>query len=89
VDPPKSKFLGAVACIKTEVTEFSHLLDQSSQAWCHLLLSPLIINEQRVQVSVHPLWGNVHIHQEPPSGGTPPIDFEGGIAVFLSMAVTQ
>jgi hypothetical protein len=40
-------------------------------------------------MSVCPLRGNVHINQEPPSGGTPPGAPEGGIDVILSTAVTK
>jgi hypothetical protein len=61
-DLPKSKFLDPVACPKTDVMEYNHSLDQSSQARCHLWFFPLVINERREQVSVRPLWGNVHIH---------------------------
>jgi hypothetical protein len=32
----KGKFLGAVTHPETGVTEFSYLLDQRGQAWCHL-----------------------------------------------------
>jgi hypothetical protein len=42
VNPPKSKFFSTVACPKTGVTEFSHPLNQSGQAWCHLQLSCLL-----------------------------------------------
>jgi hypothetical protein len=85
----KSKFFGIMACPKTGITEFRRPFDQGSQTRCHLRLSPLIIDEWRKQMSVHPLRGNVYINQEPPSGGTPPRALEGGIDVVLLVAVTQ
>jgi hypothetical protein len=67
VNSLKSKLFGAVVCLKTGVAEFSHPLDQSGQARCHLRLSSLVVNEQRKQMSVCPLRGNVHINQQSPS----------------------
>jgi hypothetical protein len=61
-NPPEGKFLGAVTCLETSVMEFSYLLDQSGQAWCHLWLSPLIIDEWWEQMPVHPLRLDVHIN---------------------------
>jgi hypothetical protein len=40
------KFLDSMACPKTGVVEFSHPLDQSGQARCHLWLSLILIDEQ-------------------------------------------
>jgi hypothetical protein len=40
-------------------------------------------------MSVHPLRGNMHINQEPPSGGTPPGALEGGIDVILSVTAMK
>jgi hypothetical protein len=53
-----------MACPKTGITEFRRPFDQGSQTRCHLRLSPLIIDEWRKQMSVHPLRGNVYINQE-------------------------
>jgi hypothetical protein len=89
VDLPESKVLGAVACPKTDVLECNHPFDQSGHVRCHLLFPPLVINERREQVFVFPLWGNMHIYQEPPSGRTSPGALEGGIDVFLSVAVPK
>jgi hypothetical protein len=50
VNPSKVKFIDAVTCSETSVPEFSNLLDQSCQAWCHFWLSPLLINEWGVQL---------------------------------------
>jgi hypothetical protein len=61
-NPPKGEFLGAVAGLKTGLTEFSYSLDQSSQAQHHLRLAPLIVNEWGEQRFVHPLRLNVHIN---------------------------
>jgi hypothetical protein len=52
VNPPKSEFLGAVTCPKTDGAELSYLLDQSDQARCHLRFPSLLIDEHEVQVSV-------------------------------------
>jgi hypothetical protein len=70
VNLSKSKLFGAVTCLKISVVEFSHPLDQSSQARCHLRLSPLVINEQRKHMYVHPLRGTCistknHLWEEP------------------------
>jgi hypothetical protein len=89
VDPPKNKFFSAVACPKTDVMELSHPLDQSGQARCHLWLPPLVVNERREQMSVHPLRVNVHMNQEPPLGRISLGALEGGIDIFLSMVATQ
>jgi hypothetical protein len=86
---PKSKFFDAVACPNTGVVEFSHLPDQSSQAWCHLRLSLLVVNERWEQMPIHPLRGNVDINQEPPLGRPSLGALEGGIDIFLSTVVTQ
>jgi hypothetical protein len=50
----KSKFFDAVACLKIGAAEFSHPLDRSSQVWCHLWLSPLVVNK-RPKARCH-LW---------------------------------
>jgi hypothetical protein len=50
-----------VTCLKTGVLEFSNPLDQSGHAWCHVLLSPLLINERGVQLPVRPLRPDMHI----------------------------
>jgi hypothetical protein len=84
----KSELFGVVACLKTSVAEFNHPLDQSSQARCQFLLSPLVVNERWEQRFVCPLRSNMHINQEPPLGRTPPRTLEGGIDIFLSTAVT-
>jgi hypothetical protein len=89
VNSLKSILFNAVACLKIGVAEFSHLLDQSSQAQCHFLLFPLIVNERQEWMSIHSLRSNVHINQEPPSGRTPPGALEDGIDIFLSMVSTQ
>jgi hypothetical protein len=73
VNPSKSEFFSVMACLKIGVTEFSHLL---------------VIDERWEQMSIHPLRGNMHINQEPPSGGTSPGTLEGGINVILPMAAT-
>jgi hypothetical protein len=39
-----------VTCSETSVPEFSNLLDQNCQAWCHFWLSLLLINEWGVQL---------------------------------------
>jgi hypothetical protein len=89
VNPLKIKLFDAVACPKTDVAEFSHPLGQSGQAQCHLLLSLLVIDKRREQMSINPLRGNIHINQEPPLGRAPPEALEGGINVSLPMAATQ
>jgi hypothetical protein len=89
VNSPESKFFSAVACLKTDIAEFSHPLDQGSQEQCHLRFCPLVIDEWRKHISVHPLRGSVHINQEPPSGGTPQGALEGGINVLLSAAAIK
>jgi hypothetical protein len=71
----------------TGIAEFSHPLDQSDQVWCHLWLSPFVVNEWQKKMYVRPLRGNVHINQEPPSGGSSLGALEGGIDVVLSKAV--
>jgi hypothetical protein len=85
----KSKFFDPVACPKTGVTKFSHPFDQSGQAWCHLQLSPLVINERRKQMSVCLLRGNTHINQKLPLGRTPPGALESSIDVSFLMVATQ
>jgi hypothetical protein len=52
VNPLESKFFGVVACLKTSVAEFSHPLDQSSQARCHLWFYPLLIDMWWQQILV-------------------------------------
>jgi hypothetical protein len=89
VNPPKSKLFDAVACPKTGVVQFNHPLDQSGQARCHLLLSPLVIDKRWEQMSVRLLRGNKHINQEPPLGRTPLGALEGGINVSLPTAAAQ
>jgi hypothetical protein len=42
----KGEFFSAVASLNPGLTEFSHPLDQSDQARCHLWLSSLVINER-------------------------------------------
>jgi hypothetical protein len=89
-NPPKSKLFDVVACPKTGVTEFSHPLDQSGHAMCHLRLSPLVMDKRREQMFVRPLRGNVHINQEPPLRRTPSGALEGYInVIFLTAATTQ
>jgi hypothetical protein len=61
VNPPMGKFIDAMTCPKIDVVEFSYLLDHSSQARCHLRLSPLIIDERWEQMPVHALRLNMHI----------------------------
>jgi hypothetical protein len=43
-NPPKSKLFGTVACLKTNLAEFSHPLNQCSQVWCYFRFPPLINN---------------------------------------------
>jgi hypothetical protein len=47
---PKRKLFSAVARPKTGVTEFSHPLNQSSQARCQLWLFSLLVNPRREQM---------------------------------------
>jgi hypothetical protein len=49
-NPSKVKFLDAMTCLETSVPEFSSPLDQCGQAWCHLRLAPLLINERGTTV---------------------------------------
>jgi hypothetical protein len=86
---PKSKLFGAVACLKTDVAEFSHPFDQSGQAWCNLRLSPLVVNKQWKKMFVHPLRRNMHVNKKPSSGGTPLATFESRIKVTLPAIATQ
>jgi hypothetical protein len=67
VNSLKGKFLGAVACPKTDDVEFNHPFDQSGQARCHLQLPSLLIDKWGggVQLHVHPLWLDMHINKEP------------------------
>jgi hypothetical protein len=61
---PKSKLFNAVARPKTNVMEFNHPLNQSSQARCQFQIFSLLVNQRREQMPIHPLRGNVHINQE-------------------------
>jgi hypothetical protein len=61
VNLPTGDFLGAMTRPKTDVTEFSYPLDQSDQAWRHLWLSTLIIDEHWEEMHVHPLRLDMHI----------------------------
>jgi hypothetical protein len=79
VNPPKSKFFGAVACPKTGLAEFSHLLGQRCQSWCYFRLPLLIINLQWKHMLICPLGEDVHINKKPLSGGTFAVALEGGI----------
>jgi hypothetical protein len=62
---PKGKFLSAVTCQKTGDAMFSYPLDQSGQTRCPLWFPSLLIDKQGVQLSVRPLWLDMHINQEP------------------------
>jgi hypothetical protein len=61
---PKSKLFGIVACLKTGLAEFSHPLDQCSQARCHFQVPPLIINVRWKQMLARPLVEDVHINKK-------------------------
>jgi hypothetical protein len=61
-NPLMGEFLGAMTHPKTGVVEFSYPLDQSGQMWCHLQLSPLIVNERWEQMHVRPLRLDMHIN---------------------------
>jgi hypothetical protein len=61
-NPPKVKFFSTVARLKTSLVEFSHLLDQSSQARGHLRLAPFVVDVWGEQKLVHPLSLNMHIN---------------------------
>jgi hypothetical protein len=88
-NPPKSKVFRAVAHLKTGVTELNHPLDQSDQTWCHLRLSPFVVDEWREQMSVHPLRINMHINKEPLLGSAFLAALEGSIDVILSVVATK
>jgi hypothetical protein len=72
-NPPKSKLFGVVACLKTDIVEFSHPLGQCSQARCSFRFSPLVINKRREQMHVLPLEESVHINKKPLSESTFPV----------------
>jgi hypothetical protein len=55
------KFLSAMTRLKTDVAEFSYPLDQRGQAWCHLRLFSLIVDERWKKMLVHPWQLNMHI----------------------------
>jgi hypothetical protein len=50
---------------------------------------PLVIIERQKQMFVYPLRTNMHINQEPPSGGTSLGALEGDINVILLAATMQ
>jgi hypothetical protein len=81
---PKGKFLGAVICLKPDLAEFDHPLDQSSQAWRHHRLTPFVFDKWGKQKLVHPLRLNMHIHQEPLLLRVLPGTFEGGLDILMT-----
>jgi hypothetical protein len=89
VNPPENKLFDAMACPKTGVAEFSHPLDQCSQAWCYFRFSPLVINEQRKQMLVCPLGENVHINKKPLLGCTFLATLEDGLQVLLPVMAVK
>jgi hypothetical protein len=65
MNPLKGKLFNAVARLESALAEFSRLLDQRRQMWCHFRFTPLVLDLQGEQKFVHPLWLDVHIYQQP------------------------
>jgi hypothetical protein len=89
VNSLNSEFLGAVTRSKTGGAELSNLLDQSGQARSHLQFPSLLIDEQGVQLPIHPMRLNMQIDQELLRLRTPPQDLEGSIDVFVNAVAAK
>jgi hypothetical protein len=85
----KGEFLNVVAILKPGLTEFSHPLDQSCQAWCHRRLAPFVFDERGKHKLVHPLQLNMHIHRKPLLLRVLLGALEGGINILLTTMMTK
>jgi hypothetical protein len=83
------EFLGEVTGLKPGLTEFSYPLDQSGQAQRHHRFTPFFFDERGKHKLVHPLWLNMHIHQEPLLLRVLPGTLVGDIDILLTAVMTK
>jgi hypothetical protein len=65
VDLLKGKLFDAVTRLKTSLVEFSHPLDQCSQARCHLKFLSLFFNMRQKEMFVRSLGFDVYVNVKP------------------------